>query len=66
MVETRHFIEQLDLTACLFRTNHASNYLAIGGKLPENKQNLLRVIDEAILQKTPLEIPIIELYKNIC
>ena len=57
MVETRHFIEQLDLSACLFRSNHASNYLAIGGKLPENKQNLLKVIDEAILQKTPFRNP---------
>lgn len=57
MEETHLFIKNLNLEGCLFRTNHASNYLAIGGKLPEDKKELLDVIEQAIIQKMPFRLP---------
>lgn len=33
---------------CLFRTNHASNYLPIGGMLPQDKDKMLTIIDGAL------------------
>ncbi len=38
----------------LFRTNHASNYLPLGGTLPQDKERLLRIIREAREQRVPL------------
>ena len=46
--ELRLIIENLEATDCEFRSNHASNYLAIKGRLPEDKQKILRLIDEVI------------------
>ena len=43
--EARTIIENLDLTHCVFRANHASNYLPIGGTIPEDKENILQRID---------------------
>jgi radical SAM superfamily enzyme YgiQ (UPF0313 family) len=34
-------IENLELTSCIFRTNHASNYLAVGGTLNQDKEKIL-------------------------
>lgn len=48
--ELRTLVENLELTNCVFRTNHASNYLPIGGTLDEDKEGILsilrRIIDE--------------------
>ena len=47
--ELRKVIETLDgLTCCVFRTNHASNYLSLGGTLPEDKVRLLKTLDTAL------------------
>jgi radical SAM superfamily enzyme YgiQ (UPF0313 family) len=47
--EMRMVIDNLhDLTACIFRTNHASNYLPLAGTLPKDKQKLLETIDDAL------------------
>ena len=47
--EMRCVIENLnDLTGCIFRTNHASNYLPLAGTLPRDKEKLLDTIDEAL------------------
>ncbi|NLV16160.1 MAG: radical SAM protein [Syntrophomonadaceae bacterium] len=43
--EMRVLVEGLELSGCEFRSNHASNYLPIKGRLPEDKQELLRVIN---------------------
>lgn len=48
LAELRLIIENLELSGCEFRSNHASNYLAIKGRLPEDKENILRLIDEVI------------------
>ena len=46
--ELRILIENLELSNCIFRTNHASNYLPIKGTLSKDKDQLLDVIDSAI------------------
>ena len=47
--EMRVIIENTDVHAgCIFRTNHASNYLALEGRLPKDKERLLQIIDSAL------------------
>ncbi len=46
--ELRWFVEDLELSDCLFGTQHASNYLPIRGHLPEDKDAILEVIDMAL------------------
>ena len=47
--EMRLVIDNLrGLSGCIFRTNHASNYLPLSGTLPRDKEKLLHTIDEAL------------------
>ncbi|UCF08213.1 MAG: radical SAM protein, partial [Thermoplasmata archaeon] len=46
--EVRTVIENLHCTHCIFRANHASNYLPIGGTMPGDKQNILHKIDNIL------------------
>jgi radical SAM superfamily enzyme YgiQ (UPF0313 family) len=49
LVELRQVIEHLDgLSGCVFRTNHASNYLPLKGTLPQDKARLLAMLDSAL------------------
>lgn len=49
LVELRHVIEHTaDLSECVFRTNHASNYLPLKGTLPQDKERLLQTLDAAL------------------
>ncbi|MFC1878284.1 radical SAM protein [Chloroflexota bacterium] len=49
LIELHQVIENLDgLSNCIFRTNHASNYLALRGTLTEDKTRLLAALDAAI------------------
>ena len=51
LAELRLLIQNLDgLTRCVFRTNHASNYLPLRGTLPEDKDRLLKILDNALIQ----------------
>ena len=51
LAELRGVIENLDgLTNCVFRTNHASNYLPLRGTLPGDKARLLETLDAALSQ----------------
>lgn len=51
LAELYQVIEHLDnLTQCIFRTNHASNYLPLGGTLPQDKARLLATLDSALAQ----------------
>ena len=51
LIELHQVIENLDdLTNCIFRTNHASNYLALRGTFPRDKTRLLAALDAAITQ----------------
>lgn len=46
--EMRLFVENLNLSGCIFRTNHASNYVSLEGVLNKDKEKILRNLDEAI------------------
>jgi radical SAM superfamily enzyme YgiQ (UPF0313 family) len=49
--ELRQVIACLDgLSRCIFRTNHASNYLPLAGTLSRDKARLLAAMDEALLR----------------
>ncbi len=46
--EVRGLVENLNTTDCVFRTNHASNYLPLKGVLSSDRDKLLGVIDRAL------------------
>lgn len=46
--ELKTLVENLDLTECVFRTNHASNYLPIRGTLNRDKDHLLNILTKTI------------------
>jgi radical SAM superfamily enzyme YgiQ (UPF0313 family) len=46
--EIRTMIEHTELSDGLFHANHASNYLPIRAKFPEDKEKTLHLIDEAL------------------
>lgn len=46
--ELRTFLAATDLRGTVFRSNHASNYLALKGTLPKDRDALVSVLDEAI------------------
>ncbi len=46
--ELRTFIGHLELAGTIFRSNHASNYLALAGTLPKDKGRLLAELDAAL------------------
>ncbi|MDI1446298.1 radical SAM protein [Polyangium sp. 6x1] len=46
--ELRVFVAEAAPTNAVFRTNHASNYLPIGGRLPQDRARILDVIDSAL------------------
>ena len=49
LAELRQVIAHLEtLSCCVFRTNHASNYLPLAGTLPQDKARLLATLDEAL------------------
>jgi radical SAM superfamily enzyme YgiQ (UPF0313 family) len=49
LAELRQVILHLDgLSRCIFRTNHASNYLPLAGTLSKDKQQLLATLDAAL------------------
>ncbi|MFX1483217.1 MAG: radical SAM protein [Promethearchaeota archaeon] len=46
--ELKVLIENLELTNCVFRTNHASNYLPLGGTLNKDKDRILNLLFSTI------------------
>ncbi len=52
--ELRIFVREVNPTATIFRCNHASNYLAIGGRLPRDREAILQQIDAARIDSGPL------------
>ncbi|MCT4605612.1 MAG: B12-binding domain-containing radical SAM protein [Marinisporobacter sp.] len=45
ILETKELIKNLDVKNCVFRSNHASNYVALAGTLPRDQMNLLKQLD---------------------
>jgi len=52
--ELHTFVDQARPTGALFRTNHASNYLPLGGTLPRDRARITQVIDMARNGEIPL------------
>ena len=46
--ELRGILAATDVSDCLFRCNHASNYLAVGGRLPHDKVAMLARLDKVL------------------
>jgi len=46
--ELRIIVAETDPTDTIFRSNHASNYLPIGGRLPRDREAILQQIDAAL------------------
>ncbi|MFT8313479.1 MAG: radical SAM protein [Clostridium sp.] len=51
MLETRELIKNIQVENCIFRSNHASNYVSIGGTLPQDKEKLIDMIDDVLSGK---------------
>lgn len=52
--ELRAMVEHAKPTKAVFRTNHASNYLPLGGELPRDAARIIQVIDAALEGHIPL------------
>jgi radical SAM superfamily enzyme YgiQ (UPF0313 family) len=46
--ELRSFVALARPTRAVFRSNHASNYLPLGGHLPDDRDRILEVVDRAL------------------
>ncbi|MDB4938669.1 MAG: Oxygen-independent coproporphyrinogen oxidase, Fe-S oxidoreductase [Labilithrix sp.] len=52
--ELRTIVSEARPTDTVFRTNHASNYLPLGGDLPRDRARIVAVIDAALEGRIPL------------
>jgi radical SAM superfamily enzyme YgiQ (UPF0313 family) len=52
--ELRIIVAETSPSDTIFRSNHASNYLPIGGRLPRDRQAILQQIDAALSGRTPI------------
>jgi radical SAM superfamily enzyme YgiQ (UPF0313 family) len=52
--ELRTLVDRARPTDAIFRTNHASNHLPLGGRLPADRARILEVIDGALAGDVPL------------
>lgn len=52
--ELRTMVELAEPTDALFRTNHASNHLPLGGRLPRDRARIVGLIDAALRGEIPL------------
>ena len=46
--ELRLFLEKVEVKATVFRSNHASNYVPLAGRLPRDKSRMMADLDAAI------------------
>lgn len=54
LAELRTMVALAKPTDAVFRTNHASNYLPLAGRLPRDSERIVAVLDAAIAGKIPL------------
>lgn len=54
LAELRTIVERTEVTGAVFRSNHASNYLPLSGRLPTDRSRLLSEIDAALRGEVPL------------
>jgi hypothetical protein len=55
LLEMREMLHHTNLRGGTFASNHASNYLSVMVRLPEGKQEALRLIDAALEGKIGLK-----------
>jgi radical SAM superfamily enzyme YgiQ (UPF0313 family) len=48
LLELRTLLEHTDVHGAVFRSNHASNVLPLGGRLPADRERLIAVVDAAL------------------
>ncbi len=48
LLETEEFVKKLELNSCIFRSNHASNYISLRGTLGQDKELILNQIKEGL------------------
>lgn len=51
--ELKLIIEEADFSNCFFSSMHASNYLAVRGRLPQDKQKMLKELEEVLACRNP-------------
>lgn len=49
-LELKLFLQNTDVKATVFRSNHASNYVPLEGRLPKDRDRMIAELDEAIRQ----------------
>lgn len=49
--ELQLMIQHIDVSNCIFRSNHASNYLRLKAHLPQGKEKLLATLTEVVEQR---------------
>jgi radical SAM superfamily enzyme YgiQ (UPF0313 family) len=54
--ELREMIAAIDVTNGVFRSNHASNYLPVGGTLPRDKARMLAALDDALSRPEAVQL----------
>lgn len=54
LMELRWFVAEAQPSQAIFRSNHASNHLPIGGRLPRDREAILGAIDQALAGRHPL------------
>jgi len=52
--ELRTMVAESSVTGAIFRTNHASNYLPVEGRLPRDRETIVATVDKALKGKIPL------------
>jgi hypothetical protein len=53
--EAHDILQGLELERTIFRSNHASNYLALEGRLPHDKDRLLVILQDAMKGEVALK-----------
>lgn len=48
MLETKLMLENMHVSNCVFRSNHASNYVSLRGTLPQDKDRLIEGIESIL------------------
>lgn len=54
LTELRTMVRESNPTRAVFRTNHASNYLALEGRLPKDRDRIVSSIDAALRGEIPM------------
>jgi hypothetical protein len=51
--ELKLIIENSSFTDCFFSSMHASNYLSVRGRLPQDKERMLKQLDKVLAARDP-------------